>query len=257
MSHIVISDPNDLSQRFSNEDRLGYEGDGSDFEIEALIEQDLAPAPVEELITDDQPRLDFEAIARFLPRIPARESDLITLYYRDRMKQEQIARLFEITQAAVSYRLHRGIKRIQFLRTIPELDYGQFELELGPKFTEQDLEILWRMYETTCQSAIAKEMNLTQGRVRHRFFRSLSRIKELIVEEVREKEAEIKHRAKGGRLDKDEVQAELEEVIEDSRYGKYWTVFYAISDRHFNILHEVTLPQFKDRGDARIISADA
>lgn len=258
MSHMVISDPSDLSSRFSNKDRLGYDGDGSEFEIDALIERDLAPKHVEELITDDQPRLDFDAISRFLPRIPPRESDLITLYYRDRMKQEQIARLFSITQAAVSYRLHRGIKRIQFLRTIPDLDQDDFDLELGPKFMRQDLEILWRMYETTCQSAIAKEMNLTQGRVRHRFFRSLSKIKELIAEEVREKEAELKHRvSRGDRMSMDEAQEELDTVIERSKYGKYWTVFFAISDRHFNILHEVTLPQFKDRGDAQIISADA
>lgn len=256
-SHIVISDPSDLSSRFSNKDRLGYNGDGSEFEIESLIEQDLAPKPVEELITDDRPRLDFAAIEKYLPRIPERESDLITLYYRDQMKQEQIARLFRITQAAVSYRLHRGIKRIQFLRTIPELEEEDFDLELGPKFSKQDLEILWRMYQTTCQSAIAKEMKLTQGRVRHRFFRSLSRIKELITEEVREKEAELKHRvSRGDSVSKEDAVAELNAVIEKSKYGKYWTVFYAISDRHFNILHEVTLPQFRDRGDAQIISAD-
>lgn len=258
MSHILIQDPSDLSARFSNKDRLGYDGDGSDFEIDALIERELAPTPEEELIADDRPALEFEAIERYLPRIPAREKDLISLYYRDRMKQEQIARLFGITQAAVSYRLHRGIRRIQFLRTIPELEQDTFTLELGPKFSDQDLEILWRMYETTCQSAIAKEMNLTQGRVRHRFFRSLSRIKELIGDELRVREAELKHMAgQGVAISKAEYQEELDKAAKQSRYGKYWTVFYAISDRHFNILHEVSLPQFRDRGDAQIISVDA
>lgn len=258
MSHILIQDPSDLSSRFSNKDRLGYDGDGSEFEIDALIERELAPEPEEDLIADDRPALEFEAIERYLPRIPSREKDLISLYYRDRMKQEQIARLFGITQAAVSYRLHRGIRRIQFLRTIPELDHDTFHLELGPKFSEQDLEILWRMYETTCQSAIAKEMNLTQGRVRHRFFRSLSRIKEIIAEEVRVREAELRGLVnQGRRFSKEEYQEELDKTIEESKYGKYWTVFYAISDRHFNILHEVSLPQFRDRGDAQIISSDA
>jgi len=258
MSHILIQDPSDLSARFSNKDRLGYDGDGSDFEIDALIEKELAPEPEEDLIADDRPALEFEAIERYLPRIPSREKDLISLYYRDRMKQEQIARLFGITQAAVSYRLHRGIRRIQFLRTIPELEQDVFRFELGPKFSGQDLEILWRMYETTCQSAIAKEMNLTQGRVRHRFFRSLSRIKELIAEEVRVREAQIREMISRGRqFSKEEYQEELDRTIEESKYGKYWTVFYAISDRHFNILHEVSLPQFRDRGDAQIISSDA
>jgi len=258
MSHILIQDPSDLSARFSNKDRLGYNGDGSEFEIDFLIEKELAPEPEEELIADNCPSLEFGAIEQYLPRIPSREQDLISLYYRDRMKQEQIARLFGITQAAVSYRLHRGIRRIQFLRTIPELDYDTFNLELGPKFSEQDLEILWRMYETTCQSAIAKEMNLTQGRVRHRFFRSLSRIKDIIAEEVRVRKAEIHSLINQGRhFSREEYQEELDRTIEESRHGKYWTVFYAISDRHFNILHEVSLPQFRDRGDAQIISSDA
>lgn len=250
MSHIVISDPNDISSRFSNSDKLGYEGENLD--VESFIERDLAPKP---LIKDDQ--LEFDAISRYLVRIPVREADLITLYYRDKMKQEQIAKLFGITQAAVSYRLHKGIKRIQWLRTIPELDKEDFELELGPKFSQQDLEILWRMNEITCQSKIAKEMGLTQGRVRHRFFRALQRIKELIIEEAKEKQAEIKHRiTRGEEITKEEAEKEIDSVIENSKFGKYWTVYYAISDRHFNILHEVTLPQFKDRGDAEIIDIE-
>lgn len=172
------------------------------------------------------------------------------------MKQEQIANLFGITQAAVSYRLHRGIKRIQFLRTIPELEHDQFELELGPKFCDQDREILWRMNETTCQSEIAKQMNLTQGRVRHRFFRSLQKIKDLIAEEAREKQIHIQVLRKQGR-DLNEISSaeqDLEDTINNSKYGKYWTVYFAISDKHFNILHEVSLPQFRDRGDAQIFT---
>jgi DNA-directed RNA polymerase specialized sigma subunit len=171
------------------------------------------------------------------------------------MKQEQIAKLFRITQAAVSYRLHRGIKRIQFLRTIPELEEETFELELGPKFCDQDREILWRMYETTCQSEIAKQMNLTQGRVRHRFFRALERIKQLIADEAREKQVQVQMMRKQGRNAEEieEAEQELENVVRCSRHGKYWTVFFAISDKHFNILHEVSLPQFRDRGDAAIM----
>jgi DNA-directed RNA polymerase specialized sigma24 family protein len=252
-THILIQDPNNLSTRFSNEDRLGYDGP-SDFDD--IIENRLAPGEEEQIYDEDHHlKLDFGAIEPYLPRIPDREADLITLYHRDKMKQEQIAKLFGITQAAVSYRLHRGIKRIQFLRTIPELDHDQFELELGPKFTDQDREILWRMYETTCQSEIAKQMKLTQGRVRHRFFRALARIKELISDEAKEKQVELHMETKRGlrKNDPEAMQHEVDETINNSRYAKYWTVFFAISDKHFNILHEVSLPQFRDRGDAQIL----
>jgi DNA-directed RNA polymerase specialized sigma24 family protein len=255
MSHIVLADPVDMSARFSNRDRLGH--DGSEIDFEAMIELNLGPAPEEQLVEDDSPRLklDFSAIEHYLDRIPPREADLITLYYRDRMKQEQIAKLFSITQAAVSYRLHRGIKRIQFLRTIdPALEHDQFERELAPKFSDQDREILWRMYETTCQSEIAKQMGLTQGRVRHRFFRTLERIKGLIIDEGREVEVELQMR--DDPFDDEEIRQFVNEAIVGSRYAKYWTVFFAISDKHFNILHEVSLPQFQDRGDAQILTID-
>jgi DNA-directed RNA polymerase specialized sigma24 family protein len=252
-THVLIQDPNSLSSRFSNEDRLGYDRESED--INNLIERNLAPDDEEDISIDGQP-LDFDSISRYLERIPSREADLICLYHKDKMKQEQIAKLFGITQAAVSYRLHRGIRRIQFLRTIPELERDQFELELGPKFCEQDREILWRMHETTCQSEIAKQMNLTQGRVRHRFFRALQKIKDLIADEAREKQVHIQMLRKQGRSADEILIAEkaLDDAINNSKYGKYWTVYFAISDRHFNILHEVSLPQFRDRGDAQILT---
>jgi DNA-directed RNA polymerase specialized sigma24 family protein len=253
MSHLLIQDPSDISSRFSNSDKLGYMGQ-SDYEIGDLIDTELLPETEES--DDEIKKLHFDAIEPYLKRIPEREADLIQLYHQDKMKQEQIAKLFAITQAAVSYRLHRGIKRIRFLRTIPELDFDQFELELGPKFDDQDRQILWLMYETTCQSEIAKRLRLTQGRVRHRFFRSLEKIKEFIEEECLERRIELKMevKTKGVYWTDESIREEESRILKESRYAKYYKVFYAISDKRFNILHEVSLPQFQDRGDATILS---
>ncbi len=252
-THVLISDPNNLSTRYSNADRLGF--DGSEQDLAELIEQRLAPEAEEDLRGNEK-ALEFSSISSYLKRIPVREADLIQLYHHDKMKQEQIARLFGITQAAVSYRLHRGIRRIQFLRTIPELEEETFLEELSPNFNAQDMEILWRMYLTTCQSEIAKQMGLTQGRVRHRFFRALHKLKELIVEEAREKQILLQALKKQNKPEKDieAARKDFDDSINKSRYAKYWTVFFAISDKHFNILHEVSLPQFKDRGDSQVVS---
>jgi len=269
MSHVVIQNPIDLASRFSNKDRLGWDGDSEPWEqmsdLDGFTEEEYGDIERELSPVEDQAaKLSFKNIEQYLPRIPPREADLIRLYHKDGLKQEQIARLFGITQAAVSYRLHRGIKRIRFLRIIPELYRDVFDLELGPKFNQQDREILWLMYRTTCQSEVAKRMGLTQGRVRHRFFRSLGRIKDLIAEEAREKRIELmmqsRKRDGNGNLHKDAIwwtpeaiQAEVEQVIRDSKFAKYWIVFHEISDKHFNILHEVSLPQFQDRSDAQIL----
>lgn len=253
MSHLLIQDPNDISSRFSNADKLGY-GGASDFESSDFIDAQLTLNPEE---TDAQiKQLHFDAIEPYLKRIPEREADLIQLYHQDRMKQEQIAKLFGITQAAVSYRLHRGIKRIRFLRTIPVLEYSEFEIELGPKFNEQDRQILWLMYETTCQSEIAKRLKLTQGRVRHRFFRSLEKIKGFIEEEAQELriKLQMKTRTEETYWTEEAIREEEARVIKESKYSKYYQVFQAISDKRFNILHEVSLPQFKNRSDSAILS---
>lgn len=255
-SHILVQDPSSIATRFGISDMIGYDGDGdAESDLERLIERNLAPEEEPDLEVN---KPNFSLIEPYLDRIPPREADLIRLYYRDEMKQEQIARLFSITQAAVSYRLARGRRRIQFLFTIPELDSDIFEEELESEFTGQDREILWRMYETTCQSEVAKLMGLTQGRVRHRFFRSLGRIKELIITEAREPQAKVHMlRKQAVKLDDIEAaEARLHDVINNSAYSKYYTVFFAISDKHFNILHEVSLPQFKDRGDAQILTIE-
>ena len=255
-SHILVQDPSSINSRFSSVNRLGYEGDGdAEEDLQRLIEEKWSPEDEVELESVEGGP-NFAAIDVHLDRIPVREADLIRLYYRDQMKQEQIARLFGITQAAVSYRLARGRRRIQFLQTIPELDKDLFYKELGPEFIEQDLEILWRMYETTCQSEVAKLMGLTQGRVRHRFFRAKDHIRELIERDAKEKHARIQEmRKKSLNYEIIEMaETELEELIESSIFGKYWTVFESISSKHFNILHEVSLPQFISRGDAQIIS---
>jgi DNA-directed RNA polymerase specialized sigma24 family protein len=262
-SHILVQDPSSISTRFSISDMIGYDGDGdAESDLERLIEQNLAPEEEPDLEVN---KPNFTLIEPYLDRIPPREADLIRLYYRDEMKQEQIARLFSITQAAVSYRLARGRRRIQFLFTIPELESDTFEEELESEFTGQDREILWRMYETTCQSEVAKQMGLTQGRVRHRFFRSLGRIKELIIAEAREPQAKV-HMLRKQIADPNQIVVKLEDIeaaemrlhdiIDNSIYSKYYTVFFAISDKHFNILHEVSLPQFKDRGDAQILTIE-
>lgn len=257
-SHIFVQDPTNISARFSNEDKLGYNYDELDPELLAQVQEELSPADEEYISTDGRGanQILFESMEKYLRRIPDREADLITLYFRDGMRQEQIGKLFSITQAAVSYRLHRGIKRIQFLRTIPELNRADFDAELAPHFTDQDPEILWLMYETTCQSKIAKILNLTQGRVRHRFFRALKEIQTMIAAEVTEKKTEVQALKKHGADESTirEAEEEVKKAIVNSKFSKYYTVYYAISDKNFNVLHEVSIPQFSNRGDSVLLT---
>ena len=127
-----------------------------------------------------------------------------------------IAAIFEVTQAAISYRIDRAIYRIKFMLAIPEVLEEDMRRDLSLIFPEIDVNILVEMWKTTCQSEVAKILHLTQGRVRHRFFNAVKKL--------------------------DTV------AKEDDRYKPYHKIFIKIASRGFNSLRSVALPQWGKRG---------
>jgi len=122
-----------------------------------------------------------------------------------------------VTQAAISYRLDRGIQRIKFLLSIPQVTEEDLRRDLPGVFEQAiDVDILVGMWETTCQSEVASRLKLTQGRVRHRFFKAVKTLETA--------------------------------SSEDPKYEPYFKIFNAIASKRFNILREVKLPQWADRG---------
>jgi DNA-directed RNA polymerase specialized sigma24 family protein len=201
--YVIPVDPAELSNRFAVFDSLI-----------ALIEND---GELPEEIEASQDDADYEAqIEPLLDRIPAREADLIQLYYIEKKRQADIAEIFGVTQAAISYRLDRGLQRIKFLLSIPNVTEVQLRKDLQVIFRDIDVDILVGMWLTTCQSEVATQLGLTQGRVRHRFFKAVKVL---------------------------EARAAIEPA-----YEPYARIFSTIASKKFNILREVKLPQWADRG---------
>ena len=169
-------------------------------------------------VAEDSFDPDYEAqIAPLLPRIPAREADLLEMYYLHHKRQADIAVIFGVTQAAISYRLGRGIQRLKFLLLIPSVTEEDLRESLPLVFKEAiDVNILVGMWQTTCQSEVANKLNLTQGRVRHRFFRAVKKLHDFAESDIRLK--------------------------------PYAKIFDTIADKNFNTLREVRLPQWSGRG---------
>lgn len=277
--YVIPVDPAELASRFASSAR-----DANDEEAEYLDPDRLAENVPDDAVAEFFADSDYESrIAPLLDRIPEREADLIFLYFIQRKRQLDIATIFGITQAAVSYRLERGLQRIRFLLSIPQVteedlrtdlphvfpmelpcprcrpgkakaiwnDVGENAGDSGPKSVAPkskpgkakksaksappppvpgqpcsvcadsqailiDVAILVGMWATTCQSEVATMLNLTQGRVRHRFFRAVERL---------QKASEA-----------------------DERFKPYYAIFSAISNKNFNVLREVKLPQWADRG---------
>lgn len=239
--YVIPVDPSELASRFASND-----------DEEGALGLDEAESVSDEEVASFFPDNDYEGrILPLLDRIPEKEADLIYLYFIQRKRQLDIATIFGITQAAVSYRLERGIQRIRFLLSIPQTTEEELRADLPDVFPATsacpkcsgkdgkpstyrtaaerclvcngdgtiliDVAILVGMWRTTCQSDVANTLGLTQGRVRHRFFKAV----------------EI-------------LQAAAQK---NEKYEPYHKIFSSISaGKKFNILREVKLPQWADRG---------
>lgn len=233
--YVIPVDPAELAARFSS-DSQGFD--------EASLEEaeDVSVDDALEFLSSQD---DFESrIAPLLDRIPEREADLIHLYFVKKKRQADIAEIFGVTQAAISYRLDRGIQRIKFLLSIPQVSEEELRADLPEAFPAKvncpgckalekgedecsvcsgegsiliDVEILAGMWASTCQSEVASRLKLTQGRVRHRFFNAVRALEQLVQEG-------------------------------NEKLEPYQRIFSAIADKNFNVLKEVKLPQWSSRG---------
>lgn len=203
--YVIPVDPSQIAARFSSPD-----DDTADLEEAENVADDEGVAAF-------MSEMDYETrIAPLLDRIPKREADLIYLYFIQKKKQADIAEIFEVTQAAISYRLDRGLQRIKFLLSIPQVTEEELRRDLAKKFEDIDVNILVGMWKTTCQSEVANQLKLTQGRVRHRFFNA--------------------------------VKALEKHANDDETFKPYHKIFVSIASKKFNILREVKLPQWAGRG---------
>ena len=114
-------------------------------------------------------------------------------------------------EGGVSHRISRAKARLKFLVKVPKFTKDDLLCDLKELFSELDLKILWGLYETTCQSEVAKQVNMTQSRIRHRFMKNLET---------------------------------LERVKDVIPHKKYYKAFKLISQNNFNILREIRLPKW-------------
>ncbi len=158
----------------------------------------------------------YDMLKPFIDQLPDKEADIVHLYFVCRKRQADIATMFGITQAAVSYRLDRAIERLKYLVTVPQIGEDVLREALARVFQPLDVDILVGMWVTTCQSEVAKQLSLTQGLVRHRFFRAVKNL-----EKAAEKDPELADIAR---------------------------VYTTMANKGFNLGREVKLPQWENRG---------
>jgi len=158
-SHGNTVDPSEMESRFAQEDGLSY----MDSVFTEPTEDDL---------------VQIEEIRAVMDSLPSREADFLDLYYFRKLRQTDIAYIFGVSQPTVCYRLSRAASRVKFLLRRPRVDSSRMLSDLTGFLTDPlDVRIMILMWETTCQSEVAKRLGVTQGLVRHRFLRSINKMR--------------------------------------------------------------------------------
>ena len=128
----------------------------------------------------DESKIEMSQVKSVLDQIPPREADFVELYFFNKVRQTTIAELFNISQPTVCYRLQRAAARLRYLIEMPVHDLWLMEQDLrGVLSDERDIKIMVGMVQTTCQSEVAQQLGVTQGFVRHRYFRTIDRLKKM------------------------------------------------------------------------------
>lgn len=146
--------------------------------------QVLYPVAVLDLLAEDRTAqelwgdaLDWDAVdqarvERELDRLDPYEADLIELALAG-CRQEDLGVVFDKTQAAISYRLNRGISNLVFLCRLPEVTTEEIETSLGPWLDKKDVSILLSFRATRNMHLTARTLRLNSGTVRFRIFKAL------------------------------------------------------------------------------------
>jgi len=154
-------DPSELEARYSTEDSMEF--------LQNILDDEMS----------EDSQASLERVREILDDLPDREADFINLYFFCHKTQTDIADIFKVSQPTVCYRLQRATKRIQFLLSLPDVTIEEMELAMQGFLSDpEDVQIMVQMYRTTCQSEVAAQLNITQGKVRHRFIRSTKRMQE-------------------------------------------------------------------------------
>lgn len=114
---------------------------------------------------------------KLLEYLPDIEREMVTAYFKG-TKQQEIATRFGMTQPGVSYRLGRALKRIHFLEQYPVLTEAEIKERLvQADFAEDESRMLAIICTTTCQSSAAKELDWSQGKVRHHHWKAIEKLR--------------------------------------------------------------------------------
>jgi len=164
--------PSSYIERFGKTDDKLQNIEINEEDLIADVELELHETPAAKL---QEMWEKYKKLSAFLPE---RELDMIEMSILFEKDQTSIGNIFQVSQGDVSYRIKRLKERLQYLLALPDVDHDSMRVDLVDLLGEELTDILMLLLKYTSQSKVGKMLDLSQGKIRHRYIRSLERIKE-------------------------------------------------------------------------------
>lgn len=118
-------------------------------------------------------------ILRYFMMLPQIDYTIARLYYIERLSQDQISEILNITQAAVSRRLKFILVRVKFLLKMPTLDPIQARQDFLDLFPEELFEFAYFFYWECAQNRVKYFIKTSQSGAANKFARVMDYLEEL------------------------------------------------------------------------------
>lgn len=166
---VFSMEPSELEARFGSDAGLSYDPDSEEDRALLDLEAEIREKEIRKLFIEQ-----LDQVSELVKYLDPIERDYIHMYFELNKDQNDIARIFGITQGAVSYRCKTAVERLRFLTILPRLCKQRLINDLNKVMTDPvHVEILVLMYETSSQSGVARKLGFSQGQIRYRLLRSL------------------------------------------------------------------------------------
>jgi len=166
---VFSMEPSELEARFGSDAGLSYDPDAAEDQLILDAEAEARETELRKIF-----REQLAQVSELVQYLDPIERDYIHMYFELNKDQNDIAKIFGITQGAVSYRCKTAVERLRFLTLIPRLCKDKLVRDLNRIMIDPlHVEILILMYETSSQSGVARRLGFSQGQIRYRLLRSL------------------------------------------------------------------------------------
>jgi len=166
---VFSMEPSELESRFGSDTELVYDPEAAEERAAQDLEAEIREKEFKELF-----RAQLAQVSELVQYLDPIERDYIHMYFDLNKDQNDIAKIFGITQGAVSYRCKTAVERLKFLTILPRLCKDRLIRDLNKVMSDPlHVDILVLMYETSSQSGVARKLGFSQGQIRYRLLRSL------------------------------------------------------------------------------------